>query len=46
MSNADFIESLRVRLEAKAAAKTAVNACILFWDDVIKALPSQHAQAA
>jgi hypothetical protein len=32
--------------EAEAAAETAVNARILFWDDVLKALPSQHAQAA
>jgi len=32
--------------EAEAAAETAVNARILFWDGVLKALPSQHAQAA
>ena len=32
--------------EAEAAAKTAVNARLLFWDGVLKALPSQHAQAA
>jgi hypothetical protein len=33
-------------LEAETAAETAVNARILFWDGVLKALPSQHAQAA
>jgi hypothetical protein len=32
--------------EAEAAAETAVNARILFWDGVLKVLPSQHAQAA
>ena len=32
--------------EAEAAAEAAVNARILFWDGVLKALPSQHAQAA
>ena len=32
--------------EAEAAAETAVNARMLFWDGVLKALPSQHAQAA
>jgi hypothetical protein len=32
--------------EAETAAETAVNARILFWDGVLKALPSQHAQAA
>ncbi|HWR75975.1 MAG TPA: hypothetical protein VN283_02045 [Thiobacillus sp.] len=46
MLNAHFIEFLRVRLEAEAAAETAVNARLLFWDGVLQALPSQHAQAA
>jgi len=46
MLNADFIGPLRVRLEVEAAAKTAVNARILFRDGVLQALPSQHAQAA
>lgn len=32
--------------EAAASAETAVNARISFWDGVLKALPSQHAQAA
>jgi len=32
--------------EAEAAAETAVNARLLFWDGVLQALPSQHAQAA
>jgi hypothetical protein len=32
--------------EAEAAAEAAVNARISFWDGVLKALPSQHAQAA
>lgn len=32
--------------EAEAAADAAVNARLLFWDGVLKALPSQHAQAA
>jgi len=32
--------------EAEAAAEAAVNARILFWDGVLKALPSQHAHAA
>ena len=32
--------------EAEAAAETAVNAHMLFWDGVQKALHSQHAQAA
>ena len=32
--------------EAEAAAEAAVNARLLFWDGVLKALPSQHAQAA
>jgi hypothetical protein len=32
--------------EAEVAAEAAVNARILFWDGVLKALPSQHAQAA
>jgi len=32
--------------EAEAAAETAVNARLLFWDGVLHALPSQHAQAA
>ena len=32
--------------EAEAAAETAVNARLLFWDGVLEALPSQHAQAA
>jgi hypothetical protein len=32
--------------EAEAAAETAVNARLQFWDGVLKALPSQHAQAA
>jgi Protein of unknown function (DUF3050) len=32
--------------EAEAAATAAVNARISFWDGVLKALPSQHAQAA
>jgi hypothetical protein len=32
--------------EAMAAAEAAVNARMLFWDGVLKALPSQHAQAA
>lgn len=32
--------------EAMAAAEAAVNARILFWDGVLEALPSQHAQAA
>jgi len=32
--------------EAEAAAETAVNARLLFWDGVLKALPSQHAHAA
>jgi len=32
--------------EAEAAAETAVNARISFWDGVLKALPSQHVQAA
>jgi hypothetical protein len=31
--------------EAEAAAETAVNARMLFWDGVLKALPSQHAHA-
>ena len=32
--------------EAEAAAEAAVNARLLFWDGVLKALPSQHARAA
>lgn len=32
--------------EAEAAAEAAVNARIHFWDGVLNALPSQHAQAA
>jgi hypothetical protein len=32
--------------EAAAAAETAVHARISFWDGVLIALPSQHAQAA
>jgi hypothetical protein len=32
--------------EAEAAAEAAVNARLQFWDGVLKALPSQHAQAA
>ena len=32
--------------EAEAAAEAAVNARMLFWDGVLKALPSQHARAA
>jgi hypothetical protein len=32
--------------EAEVAADAAVNARMLFWDGVLKALPSQHAQAA
>ena len=32
--------------EVEAAAETAVNARLLFWDGVLQALPSQHAQAA
>ena len=32
--------------EAEAAAEAAVNARLLFWDGVLQALPSQHAQAA
>jgi hypothetical protein len=32
--------------EAEAAAEAAVSARLLFWDGVLKALPSQHAQAA
>jgi hypothetical protein len=32
--------------EAEAAAETAVNARLLFWDGVLKALPSQHTHAA
>ncbi|MBS1146808.1 MAG: hem oxygenase [Proteobacteria bacterium] len=32
--------------EAEAAAEAAVNARLFFWDGVLKALPSQHAQAA
>ena len=32
--------------EAEAAAAAAVDARILFWDGVLQALPSQHAQAA
>ncbi len=32
--------------EAEAAAETAVNARLQFWDGVLQALPSQHAQAA
>ncbi len=32
--------------EAQQAAEAAVNARISFWDGVMKALPSQHAQAA
>jgi hypothetical protein len=32
--------------EAEVAAEDAVNARILFWDGVLKALPNQHAQAA
>ncbi len=32
--------------EAEAAAEAAVNARLHFWDGVIKALPSQHSQAA
>jgi len=32
--------------EAEAAAEAAVDARILFWDGVLQALPSQHAQAA
>ena len=32
--------------EAEAAAETAVNARLLFWDGVLKALPSQHSKAA
>lgn len=31
--------------EAEAAAKAAVNARLHFWDGVLAALPSQHAQA-
>lgn len=32
--------------EAEAAAEAAVNARLIFWDGVLKTLPSQHAQAA
>ena len=32
--------------EAEAAAETAVNARLQFWDGVLAALPSQHSQAA
>ncbi|MDO9635904.1 MAG: DUF3050 domain-containing protein, partial [Thiobacillus sp.] len=32
--------------EAEAAAEAAVDARLQFWDGVLKALPSQHAQAA
>ncbi len=32
--------------ETEAAAEAAVNARLQFWDGVLKALPSQHAQAA
>ncbi|MFZ0105745.1 MAG: DUF3050 domain-containing protein [Thiobacillus sp.] len=32
--------------EAEAAAAAAVDARILFWDGVLQALPSRHAQAA
>jgi hypothetical protein len=32
--------------EAEAAAEAAVNARLQFWDGVLEALPSQHAQAA
>ena len=32
--------------EAEAAADAAVDARLQFWDGVLKALPSQHAQAA
>jgi len=32
--------------EAEAAGAAAVDARILFWDGVLQALPSQHAQAA
>ena len=32
--------------EAEAAAEAAVNARLQFWDGVLQALPSQHAQAA
>jgi hypothetical protein len=32
--------------EAQAAAEAAVNPRLQFWDGVLKALPSQHAQAA
>ncbi len=32
--------------EAEAAAEAAVNARLQFWDGVLNALPSQHAQAA
>ena len=32
--------------EAESAAEAAVNARLQFWDGVLKALPSQHAQAA
>lgn len=32
--------------EAEAAAEAAVNARMLFWDGVLKALPSQHVQPA
>jgi hypothetical protein len=48
MLNTDFIEFLRVKLEAHSinAAEAAVNARMLFWDGVLKALPSQYVQAA
>jgi len=48
MLNADFIESMRVKLVTHPiyAAEAAVNARLLFWDGVLKELPSQHVQTA
>ena len=48
MLNANFIESMRVKLVTHPiyAAEAAVNARMLFWDGVLKELPSQHAKAA
>ena len=50
MPNDEFIESLRAKLEAHATlqrlAEATVNAHMLFWARVLKALPSQYVQAA
>jgi hypothetical protein len=48
MWNTDFIEFLRVRLEALpvCAAEARVDVRRIFWDGVLKTLPGRHSQAA